>query len=505
PAMPTRVPTARVVRGAMAHFEEESAKPAAGYKPMMPTLPMLPAPTEVASPPAVQLNPMQQVQANVVEAGSKAKVIPIPAPPTLQVYGQKTPMIPAEPVIVGGPMSMTTDERVIVVDEWGNQIWDESIGWQPSRFYVLAEYLLWTTRGMHLPPLVTTSAPTVAQADAGVLGKDTTVLLYGNSYTNAGPTSGGRFMVGYSLDPCNFCMIEAGGFFLSPKHDNAAFNSNQFPYIARPFFDLNNGIPFRELTTAPNQGIPGNAAGIGFLTVDSSSQLWGAEANVRSLLWCGCNYQVTGLVGFRYLDLSDNLNIQENTLVQVGFAANPGSGEVDVKSGSIVTVNDRFSTRNRFYGGQVGGSVNWQFADRWSLIGNVKLGFGVTQQVVDIDGSQRIVPPGGGTPINFVGGLYAVPSNIGHHSQSQFGFVPEIGLKLNYQLTDNISVFVGYDFLFWSSVVRPGDQIDQFLDLNQVPQSGKPYPQAPQVRPVVPFQTSSFWAQGVNAGLMFRY
>jgi hypothetical protein len=53
--------------------------------------------------------------------------------------------------------------------------------------------------------------------------------------------------------------------------------------------------------------------------------------------------------------------------------------------------------------------------------------------------------------------------------------------------------------------VRPGDQIDQVLDLNQVPNSGRPFPPANQVRPVVPFQVSSYWAQGVNAGVLFRY
>jgi len=38
-----------------------------------------------------------------------------------------------------------------------------------------------------------------------------------------------------------------------------------------------------------------------------------------------------------------------------------------------------------------------------------------------------------------------------------------------------------------------------------VPNSGGPFPPASQVRPRVPFQTSSFWAQGVNAGVLIRY
>ncbi len=83
--------------------------------------------------------------------------------------------------------------------------------------------------------------------------------------------------------------------------------------------------------------------------------------------------------------------------------------------------------------------------------------------------------------------------------------MPQLDLKLGYQVTNNIRVFVGYDFLYWSSVIRPGDQIDQTLDLNKVPNSGAPFAASTQVRPIVPFRTSGYWATGVNMGVEFRY
>ncbi|MGG7379585.1 BBP7 family outer membrane beta-barrel protein, partial [Escherichia coli] len=67
--------------------------------------------------------------------------------------------------------------------------------------------------------------------------------------------------------------------------------------------------------------------------------------------------------------------------------------------------------------------------------------------------------PGGQTSA-VVGGLLALPSNIGNFQRNRFGVVPQVGLKVGYNLTDNLRVYVGYDFLWWCNVVRPGDQID---------------------------------------------
>src|SRR5262249_38489401 len=134
----------------------------------------------------------------------------------------------------------------------------------------------------------------------------------------------------------------------------------------------------------------------------------------------------------------------------------------------------------------------------------VKCAFGVTHQSLDIDGGQRIASINGQVQ-TFRGGLLALPSNIGHFSQSRFAVVPELNLKFGYNLTENVRVFVGYDFLYWSNVLRPGDQIDLALDANAVPNSGAPFPAAGQVRPVVPFRTTGYWATGMNAGIEIRY
>ena len=354
---------------------------------------------------------------------------------------------------------------------------------------------MWTTRGFHLPPLVTTASPLDPPDTRGALGFGTTRLIFGDSDTLGGLRPGARVTVGYQFDPCGICSVEGSFFFLNRKNDNAIFDSNQYPVIGRPFFNINTGLPDRELTTTP-EFVQGN------LQVHTSSSLFGGELNSRALLWCGCDFQVSGFVGFRYLDLREQLEIQEN-LVFINDVPGVGANPPVASKGDRVFVFDRFDTHNQFYGGQIGVDGQWRRGP-WSLDARFKLGLGVTQQSVDIDGGQQITRAAGGVQ-NFQGGLYALPSNIGHHSQSRFAFVPEVGLKAGYNITDNIRVFVGYDFLYWSSVVRPGDQIDTSLDQNKIPNFGTTPVQANQVRPVVPFRTSSYWAHGVNAGIEFRY
>lgn len=507
-------PRPSVVRGA----SDDLPKIDVDLKTPPPLFPVLPAPTEVggsaaeplppaqpakqdAQPAPAAKKPVQSVPAaksaekdapSVIEVDTEGKVTVVPEP-RFQPLKAKAP---PPPVTVSEPTKVL-DEHVIIVDNSGSPLWGGGTASQ-TRFYAQSEYLLWWTRGMHLPPLVLTDSPTTPIANLGVLGNGTSQLLYGNSNTSTGPNSGGRFTLGYTLDDCGYCTLEGSFFFLGRKNDNASFNSNQFPVLGRPFYDLNDGVLSREFTAIPlSAGAPFAATGV--ISVNTTSNLLGAEANLKSLLWCGCNYQVTGLVGFRYLDLTESVRITESSVQQLAFA----DVDASIRPGDMTFVFDNFATHNRFYGGQIGASGEWTFG-RWSVEGSAKLGIGVTQQTVNIDGGQQIVSLDGRVQ-SFQGGLYAVPSNIGSHTQNQFGFVPEVGLKLNYQLTENISLFVGYDILYWSSVVRPGDQIDQVLDLNQVPNSGRPYPTASQVRPVVPFQTSSYWAQGVNAGVLFRY
>jgi hypothetical protein len=220
----------------------------------------------------------------------------------------------------------TTGTTMILPEEPCNTMLDWGVRWSSSgdgRFYARGEWLLWRSRGMQLPPLVTTAAPTDPEATRGALGFDSTRVIYGNNATSTGPTSGARFTAGYTLDDCGLVALEGNYFFLGGKNDNAFFNSNQFPVLGRPFFDINDGVQSRQLTTSPGI-VPGDLLkSTGSIAVNTASSLMGAELNLRGVLWIGCDYKINGLVGVRYLNLSEQLNITEHALILQDIPVNP--------------------------------------------------------------------------------------------------------------------------------------------------------------------------------------
>ena len=57
----------------------------------------------------------------------------------------------------------------------------------------------------------------------------------------------------------------------------------------------------------------------------------------------------------------------------------------------------------------------------------------------------------------------------------------------------------------WNDVVRPGNQIDRVVNPNIVPTDQDFGVAGGPRRPAPLFNSSDFWAQGVNFGLHFRY
>jgi hypothetical protein len=369
-----------------------------------------------------------------------------------------------------------------------------------TRFYGSAEYLYWWIRNSQFPPLVTTGSPAAPQVIQGTLGQDNTVLLFGGSSVDNEGRSGGRFTLGYWFDTCCPTAVEGSGFFLAPRSVRFAASSASFPVLARPVIDAATGQEKREINTTPITS-PGGILNLsGKISVEAPSRLWGTEVNLRRQLCCGCNYHVDLLAGFRYLDLAEGLHVSEDVTSNAVIAGVPAFDTV----GNRILVVDRFDTRNRFAGGQVGASGEYCW-NRWSIEATGKVALGDTHQTLDILGNQLVIRPAPLPPSTFAGGLLALNSNGGRHLRDQFSVVPEVGLKLGYHVTNSLKVFVGYNFLFWSDVIRPGDQVDRTVDVNRVP-NFLLNPGAPTTaRPLVPFRETSFWAQGVICGLEWRY
>ena len=378
----------------------------------------------------------------------------------------------------------------------------------PAGLWVNTELLLWWMRGMHVPPLVTTGS--LNDAQPGALGQPGTQIVFGDEDINDRLRAGGRLQFGWWLDCCRTVGLEGEYFGLGQATTHFRQWSDGNPTLFRPFYneDPNTGNGVGE--RAEEIAVPrANAAGLnsidGAASVDALSRLQGAAARLRFALGCGdscwsdCwtgrtfhdSFRSSWTLGYRFLRLDDRLGITEQLTSTV-------TGE----QGAFL-IQDQFSTNNQFNGAELGLQFKMQ-RNRWSLEVSPRIALGDTHETGVVSGFTRTTDPTTGAETfatgNAAGGLLTKVTNMGLHSRDAFGAVPELTLKLGYQVTQHTRATIGYDFLAWSEVVRAGDQIDLNTTLPGVPPGS-----ASPTSPVYPYRTSAFWAQGFDFGLEFRW
>jgi hypothetical protein len=363
----------------------------------------------------------------------------------------------------------------------------ESPGNPSGRIWAEADYLLWWMKGASLPPLLTTSPPGTPRAEAGVLGAPGTVVLFGGSGVNDELRSGGRLTLGCWLDDCQRFGIEGDYFLLESKATEFSASSGGNPILARPFFDVVANRPSSELIA-----FPGLAHGNFFATA-SSTGLVGADALLTANLCCGCDYRLDAVGGYRFLRLADRLDIGED-LVSTG-TANPS-----IPAGTSIAVSDRFDTVNEFHGFDIGlrGEVR---RGPWVLQGRAQMAVGNNHEVLDINGATTVTEPGMAS-VTRPGGLLALESNIGHFSRDRTVVIPELGVKVGYELRPGLRLYAGYSLLYWGEVARAGSQVDLNVNPRLLPPVMAP---VGPLRPAARFEDSAFWAQGIDLGLELRF
>ncbi|VTT99885.1 Uncharacterized protein OS=Pirellula staleyi (strain ATCC 27377 / DSM 6068 / ICPB 4128) GN=Psta_2065 PE=4 SV=1: DUF1551 [Gemmataceae bacterium] len=335
------------------------------------------------------------------------------------------------------------------------------------------ELLLWWPKAAPVPALVTATRTGGPPA----LSNPNTLVVVGGRSLSDQAIAGGRFTLGASLNDSQTVGAELVYFFLGSRTFKATLNgtgNNRIQSLGLPYTDAATGLEAAFVAAAP-----GVAAGSVHAT--TSIRMQGAEANGVANLWDTNGFKLNGLAGYRFLQVNEGLTVEQRR-----FAA-AGSG----------TIYDEFTGHNRFHGGQLGLNAN---VKRGSVFCEVtgKVALGQTFEVVRIDGATAL---GDFVP----GGVYTSATNIGRYTRSAFAVAPEGTFKLGVYLSDSGRLFVGYNFLYLSEAVRPGDQIDRTHTAANITALNPGGPLVPGDRPRPLFNSSDFWAQGFTIGLETRY
>lgn len=396
----------------------------------------------------------------------------------------------------------------------------------------------WWFDGMQTPPLVQRFTAMPNPADNVNIGTS----FGGNELLDDG-RSGYRILVGLWLDDYGKWGLE--GDYYSFESLRTAFtdggDGSADPAVGRPYINTDLGRFVENVSTPGLQGTVAVAVDSDFMTSGirlrhnlccTQAAAVGCGDCVDCGMGIGCGQGVgcgsgvgpaicpllnrglrrTDVVfGLRHAQLEENIRIREDLEVidlteeqeDAGFTP-PQSGGIDIPIGTTFDVMDDFGTSNEFVGVDFGYIWEWEYR-RWSLELASRIALGNTRQRVAINGATtRVLPGPPVTSETQAGGLLTQASNIGRYERDQFSVLPELGATVGFEVTQNFRLTFGYTLLYWSNVVRPGDQIDLVVNPDNIPfqtAGGMTEP----LLPAFAFDDVSIWAQGISVGADYSW
>lgn len=459
------------------------------------------------------------------------------AAPAADTNGAKAPLPPPPPA---APLDPTPngDAGDIVAPPGAGFI---GTGRMDNRFYGKSEYLLWRLKDAPQPLVATTVAQGGAEGAAstalppgfqltlpltqtGLDNVETAVILPGAGIHYAG-RSGGRFTLGYWLDQEHDCGVE-GTYFMFERRQETFSNAQ----VANLTVTVNviqnittttviNGVVQTTIEQQPlDVQLPAQLA---VITTGRAGPIdfWGAELNGRSF-----HCQFGGMLfdlfaGFRFIDLDERFSVTEtialttanpNIISTTGPATTGPGGNLPAIPPAltgittIFTVNSQnaITTRNHFYGAQVGSTYEWWLGPRFLVTGWGKIGAGAMTQSVVL--SSFTTTTSGAGVLSGPGGLIGPVFGTINQGHTRYAVVPEFCVNLGYQWAPWLRTTLGYNFMYISTVARPGDQIGFSSSATNFQIAGSAST-ASAIQPTFQYRDSDFWAQGLNAGVELRW
>jgi hypothetical protein len=345
------------------------------------------------------------------------------------------------------------------------------------------EFLLWWRKNQDLPPLVTTS-PSDTDVDlAGVLGQATTQLLYPTEEQGSDARPGARATLGVWIDPCQFCGLGGRYFTLGAMTSNFGVDSNTFPVLARPFFNLTLSEEDADVVAYPGSTV-------GTILVRSDSDVGGGDVFFRRLLLRDDCRRVDVVAGYQFATIDSEVLItsRRQSIRQQG----------SIPYGTVIDMSDSFDSTNRYHAGEIGLLAEYSRPNiTWSLLAKVGLG-NMKQRTVIAGQTVTAVPDQNVVTTNV--GLLALGTNVGVYDQNRFAVSPELQLSAAYHLNDHVDVTCGYSFLYWNHVVQASQEIDTVINTTQLEGT-----LVGDARPAFFHQDSGYFVQGLNFGVQFTW
>jgi hypothetical protein len=334
-----------------------------------------------------------------------------------------------------------------------------------------------------------TTGPTFVPTSPGFIGL-VSMSTVTNPLASGAPADvggGGSYRMGYWLDPERTMAVEGSVFYV---RGSSKFDLSQTPttVMTRTFInttpDVFVGLFDDTTTTTVSNG--------GML-----DQLYGADANFRMKAPRVANLSSFDvMVGARYVALDEKLTASVNSSFSRTFQ--PALGlPTPVDFSNSVSGSDSFRIRNDFIGPQVGVNAEQHWGPFWVANEN-KLAVGAMIERLSVSGSSVVTTTptttlalagiplavNGGAPVTTAGGAAA----FGLFAQTNrdrtvFAVVPSGNVKVGYDVTDDVSLTLAYNYLYMSDVGRVGDQIASPFGIRQ----------------------SSLFAQGITLGAKAKF
>ena len=252
------------------------------------------------------------------------------------------------------------------------------------------------------------------------------------------------------------------------------FNSTTTPVLA---------IPFTNVVNSTQAALPIFYPGefTGTFGVQTVSRFDTLEALLRRNVYQNGCTGMDFLVGYRYARLTDTVTLNGTiTAVPANIAVGTFTGM------------DSFDTNNSFNGVEFG--FNSQVRKMaWTLDTLMKLSLGDTRSQTTIGGTEST------NGVVAQHGFLTLPSINGVYTSNQFSIMPELGVTLGDDFTSRLRGTLGYSFIYWSQVLRAGEQINTNINTAQTAAN------AANSQPKFPNATNDYWAQGLNIGLDYAF